>query len=173
MSFNVAKIEEIKQQARRHIDRGALTDGYRADAKEITQLLNDALATELVCILRYKNHHDMAMGLNAEPVAAEFLEHANDEQRHADMLAKRITQLNGTPNYSPVGLAERSHTHYVECNSLGEMIKENLIAERIAVDIYKEVIQYVGDTDPTTRVMLENILKDEEEHADDLANILQ
>jgi len=137
------------------------------------KLLNEALATEIVCTLRYKRHYFMAKGIHAEGVAAEFLEHAQDEQQHADQIAARITQLGGEPDFSPDGLSTRSHAEYVEGDSLGDMIKEDLVAERIAIDSYKEIVLYLGDNDPTTRRLMEEILAKEEEHADDLANLLE
>jgi bacterioferritin len=166
------KLAEVKRRAREHMENGAVTAGYKANREEVIKVLNEALATELVCVMRYKNHYHTADGIHAEAVAAEFAEHAEEEQEHADMLAERIDQLGGNPNYNPAGLTERSHTDYVECNSLVDMIKENLYAERIAVEIYSEVIRYLGDADPTTRRMLEHILKQEEEHADDMAKFL-
>ncbi|MYZ43753.1 ferritin-like domain-containing protein [Schauerella aestuarii] len=165
-------VESIRQRARQSLEDGAVTDGYRGDRETVLKLLNEALATELVCVLRYKRHYFMATGLNAEPVAAEFLEHANEEQGHADTLAERIVQLGGEPNMSPKGLLERSHSEYVECNTLDEMIRENLVAERIAIDSYRQMIDYIGDKDPTTRRVLEEILAVEEEHADDLSDFL-
>ncbi len=158
--------------ATQDLDEGAVTPAYGPHRDAIVKLLNDALATELVCVLRYKRHYFMATGLNAEPVAAEFLEHANEEQGHADTLAERIVQLGGEPNMSPKGLLERSHSEYVECNTLDEMIRENLVAERIAIDSYRQMIDYIGDKDPTTRRVLEEILAVEEEHADDLSDFL-
>jgi len=135
--------------------------------------LNEALATEIVCVLRYKRHYFMATGIHAEGVAAEFLEHANDEQGHADQLAQRIVQLQGEPNFNPEGLLMRSHAEYVEGTTLTDMIKEDLVAERIAIDSYREMIQYFGNEDPTSRRMLEGILAVEEEHADDLVSLLE
>lgn len=165
-------IETIRKRAREHIDQGAITAGYSADRKTVIKLLNDALATEIVCVLRYKYHYFMAKGIHAKSVAAEFLEHANEEQGHADLIAQRITQLDGAPNFSPEGLLTRSHADYVEGEDLVDMIKEDLVAERIAIDSYREIIQYLGATDPTTRRMLEGILAMEEEHAEDLATLL-
>ncbi len=165
-------IKTLRARARKHIEDGAVTAGYKADRKTVIKLLNEALATELVCILRYKRHYFMASGINADAVAQEFLEHANEEQVHADRIAARIVQLKGEPNFSPDGLSSRSHAEYVEGNSLVEMIKEDLVAERIAIDSYAEMIRYIGDKDPTTRRMLEEILAMEEEHADDLASLL-
>ena len=166
-------VEAIRDRARRRIKDGAVTDTYQADREEVITLLNDALATEIVCALRYKRHYFMASGLEAEPAAAEFLEHANEELEHADMLATRIVQLGGEPDFSPRSLAERSHSEYLACNTLQEMLEENLVAERMAVDIYSQIIRYLGEDDPTTRRQLENILATEEEHADDLASLLE
>ncbi|MBV7485565.1 bacterioferritin [Bordetella sp. BOR01] len=170
-SFNM-DVAAIRAKARQDIESGAVTDGYRADRETVLKLLNEALATEVVCVLRYKRHYFMARGLNAEPVAAEFAEHATEELSHADRIAERIVQLGGEPNLSPVGLLERSHSEYVEAHTLKEMIKENLIAERIAIDSYRQMVDYVGDKDPTTRRLLEEILAVEEEHADDLSDFL-
>jgi bacterioferritin len=165
-------IQTLRKDARQHIEKGAVTSGYAADRTTVIRLLNEALATEIVCVLRYKRHYFMAAGIHAAPVAAEFLEHANEEMLHADRIAERIVQLRGEPNFSPDGLAERSHAEYVEGGTLGEMIKEDLIAERIAIESYREMIAYLGEQDPTTRRMLEEILASEEEHADDLSSLL-
>jgi bacterioferritin len=165
-------VQELRRRARQHIEEGAVTDGYRADRDTVLKLLNEALATEIVCVLRYKRHYFMAQGIHADPIAQEFLQHANEEQGHADQIAGRIVQLGGSPNFSPEGLLTRSHSEYVEGQSLVEMIREDLIAERIAIDSYTEMIRYVGDNDITTRRMLEAILAVEEEHADDLASFL-
>lgn len=165
-------VQEIRRRARMHIERGAVTEAYRADRKIVLRLLNEALATEIVCVLRYKRHHFMAMGINAQPIAQEFLQHANEEQGHADEICTRITQLGGEPNLNPEGLLTRSHSEYVEGQSLLDMIREDLVAERVAIDSYSEMIRYVGDDDSTTRRMLEGILAMEEEHADDLVNLL-
>ncbi len=165
-------IQTLRARARKHIEDGAVTVGYKADRETVIKLLNEALATELVCILRYKRHYFMATGINADSVAQEFLQHANEEQQHADQIAARIVQLKGEPNFNPEGLAMRSHAEYVEGENLIDMIKEDLIAERIAIDSYGEMIRYLGDKDITTRRMLEGILAIEEEHADDLASLL-
>jgi len=165
-------IKTLRERARQHIENGAITGGYTGDRETVIRLLNEALATELICILRYKRHYFMATGINAQPVAAEFLQHANEEQMHADQLAGRIVQLGGEPNFSPEGLATRSHAEYVEGETLIDMIKEDLVAERIAVDSYREMINFVAADDPTTRRLLEEILAMEEEHADDLASML-
>jgi len=166
-------IKTLRERARQHIENGAVTEGYRADRETVIKLLNEALATEIVCTLRYRRHYFMASGINAESVAAEFLQHANEEQGHADQIAQRIVQLQGEPNFNPEGLLTRSHAEYVEGNSLTDMIKEDLVAERIAIDSYREMINYLGSDDPTTRRMMEEILAVEEEHADDLVNMLQ
>ena len=166
-------IATLRKRAREHITEGAVTPGYHADRGVVIKLLNEALATEIVCVLRYKRHHFMAKGIHAEGVAAEFLEHANEEQQHADLIAGRITQLGGEPDFSPDGLASRSHAEYVEGENLEDMIREDLVAERIAIDSYLEIITYLGENDPTTRRLMEEILAKEEEHADDLANLLE
>lgn len=168
----LSDIKTLRQRARQEIDKGAVTPGYNADRKHVIKMLNEALATELVCVLRYKRHYFMAAGIHAAPVAAEFLAHAAEEMSHADLLAKRIVELRGEPNFSPDGLAERSHAEYVEGDSLKSMIEENLIAERIAIESYREMAAYLGTEDSTTRRMLETILASEEEHADDLASLL-
>jgi bacterioferritin len=165
-------MKEIKKRARERMDQGALTQGYKANATEVIKLLNEALATELVCVLRYRNHYETAKGIGSDPVADEFLEHAQEEQEHANLLAKRITQLNGNPNYDPSELKQNSHTDYVECETLAEMVQENLVAERIAIEVYSEMIRYIGSNDSTTRRLLEGILEEEEEHADDLSKLL-
>ena len=165
-------IKTLRERARQHMENGAVTQGYSADRESVVKLLNEALATEIVCVLRYKRHYFMASGIHAEGVAAEFLQHANDEQGHADQIAQRIVQLKGEPNFNPEGLLMRSHAEYVEGTSLTEMIKEDLVAERVAIDSYSEMIRYIGDSDSTTRTMLEGILATEEEHADDMANLL-
>src|SRR5512139_2160618 len=169
----LSDIQSLRERARRHIMEGAVTPGYQADREVVIRLLNEALATEIVCVLRYKRHYFMASGINAESVAAEFLQHANDEQGHADEIAQRIVQLKGEPNFNPEGLLMRSHAEYVEGNTLIEMIKEDLVAERIAIDSYREMISYFGYDDPTTRRLMESILAMEEEHADDLVSLLE
>ena len=165
-------VTELRRRAREHVERGAVTEGYRGDRDTVLKLLNEALATEIVCVLRYKRHYFMADGIHAEPVAQEFQQHAVEEQGHADEIAARITQLGGEPNLNPEGLLSRSHSEYVEGTSLVEMIQEDLVAERVAINSYAEMIRYVGDDDPTTRRMLEGILSKEEEHAEDLASLL-
>ena len=166
-------VKTLRERARQHMEQGAVTPGYKADRNTVVKLLNEALATELVCVLRYKRHYFMASGIHAQAVADEFLEHANEEQGHADQIAERIVQLGGEPNLSPEGMLSRSHSEYVEGESLIDMIKENLVAERIAIDSYREMAQYLGDDDPTSRRMMEEILAVEEEHADDLVTLLE
>ncbi len=166
-------IKTLRERARQHIEDGAVTQGYSADRETVIKLLNEALATEIVCVLRYRRHYFMAAGINAEGVASEFLQHANEEQGHADQIAQRIVQLKGEPNFNPDGLLTRSHAEYVEGNTLTEMIREDLVAERIAIDSYREMITYLGNDDPTSRRMLEGILAMEEEHADDLVSLLE
>ena len=166
-------IQTLRARARQHIESGAVTPGYRAHRETVIQLLNEALATEIVCVLRYKRHYFMATGINAQSVAQEFLQHANDEQLHADQIAQRIVQLGGEPNFSPDGLTTRSHSEYVVGESLVDMIKEDLVAERIAIDSYRDMINYFGNDDPTTRRLMETILAMEEEHADDLVSLLE
>ena len=165
-------VQQIKNRARQHIEMGAVTSAYGCDLDTALKLLNEALATEIVCVMRYKLHYQMASGLNSESIANEFQEHAREEQDHVDRIATRISQLNGEPNFNPEGLAERAQTDYVRCESLTEMIQENLIAERIVIDIYNEMIRFFGESDPTTRRLLEHILREEEEHAEDLKNLL-
>jgi bacterioferritin len=166
-------LKAIRARAREKMNEGAVTGAYQADRSHVIEMLNEVLATEIVCVLRYKNHYFMAEGIHAGPVAAEFLEHAQQEQNHADWVAERITQLGGIPNFNPAGLETRAHAEYAESEELEDMIKEDLVAERIAVETYSEVIRWLGDDDPTTRRIVEDILKQEEEHADDLANLLR
>ena len=166
-------IKTLRERARMHMERGAVTEGYRADRETVIKVLNEALATEIVCVLRYRRHYFMASGINAEAVAGEFLQHSNDEQGHADQIAQRIVQLGGEPNLNPEGLLTRSHAEYVEGTTLTDMITEDLVAERIAIDSYREIVQYLGNDDPTTRRLMEEILAVEEEHADDMMNLLQ
>lgn len=168
----VTDVQEIRRRAREHVEQGAVTGGYRADRETVIKLLNEALATEIVCVLRYKRHYFMATGIHAEPVAKEFQQHAAEEQGHADEIAERITQLGGEPNLNPEGLLSRSHSEYAEGDSLTGMIREDLIAERIAIDTYAEMARYFGENDPTSRRMIEGILAKEEEHANELADLL-
>ena len=166
-------ISEIRRRARQHIEDGAVTDSYKGDRKTVLRVLNEALATEIVCVLRYKRHHYMAKGIHSQAVAEEFLEHAAEEQEHADLIAERITQLDGEPNFNPEGLLTRSHSEYVEGESLVDMIKEDLVAERIAIESYSEIIRYLADNDPTSRRLMEEILAKEEEHAEDMKTLLE
>lgn len=169
----LSDVQSIRARARQNIENGAVTSGYGADREKILALLNDALATEIVCVLRYKCHYFLSSGMNAPQVAAEFFEHANEELGHVDQLAARIVQLCGKPNFSPIGLLDRSHAEYVEGDDLKSMIKEDLVAERIAIESYTEMIRYVGDDDVTTCQLLKSILAVEEKHADDLADFLK
>ena len=173
MAEFLTDVETLRQRARANMDQGPITSAYGADRERVVEVLNEALATELVCILRYKRHYFTATGLNAAPVAAEFLQHANEEQQHADQIALRITQLQGEPNFDPEGLATRSHAEYDDSADLLEMVREDLVAERVAIQSYSEIIAWLGSADPTTRRMLEDILAVEEEHADDLLSILE
>lgn len=168
----LSDIQDLRKRARKHIEEGAVTTGYAADRETIIRLLNEALATELICVLRYKRHYFMAKGINSDSVKAEFLEHAEEEMAHADRIAKRIVELGGEPDFSPVGLAARSHAEYIAGDALGSMIKEDLIAERIAIESYREMIVYLADNDPTTQRMLKEILAMEEEHAEDLSSLM-
>jgi bacterioferritin len=168
----LSDVEELRRRARQHIGDGAVTAGYGADREKVIAVLNEALATEIVCVLRYKRHYFMATGIHANAVAEEFQQHATEEQGHADRIAGRITQLGGEPNFSPDGLSSRSHSEYVEGNSLVDMIREDLVAERVAIESYSEIIRFLGDRDVTTRRLMEEILENEEEHADDLRDLL-
>ncbi|HEV3334190.1 MAG TPA: ferritin-like domain-containing protein [Bryobacteraceae bacterium] len=168
----LSDIQEIRRRARQHMEKGAVTDNYKADLQTVLRVLNEALATEIVCVLRYKRHHFMAKGLNAQAVATEFEEHAAEEQTHADQIAGRIAQLGGEPNFNPEGLLMRSHSEYKEGGSLMEMIKEDLVAERIAIESYSEIIRFLGENDPTSRRLMEEILAKEEEHAEDMRTLL-
>jgi bacterioferritin len=169
----LSDVTELRRRAREHIEKGAVTSSYGCDRATVIDLLNQALATEIVCVLRYKRHYYMATGIHAQAVAAEFLEHAGEEQGHADQLAERITQLDGAPDLNPTGLAMRSHSEYIEGKTLIDMIQEDLIAERVAIESYTEMIRYVGEGDPTTRRLLESILAVEEEHAEDMKTLLE
>lgn len=160
------------REAARNIDDGAVTAGYQADRKEIVNLLNGALATELVCVLRYKRHYFTASGLQNGPIKAEFLEHAHEEQDHADLLAERIVQLNGKPDFNPATLMERSHAEYDDSSSIQGMIKANLVAERVAIESYRQMIEKIGESDPTTRHLLIGIMAMEEQHAEDMRDLL-
>ncbi len=167
-----ADIEEIRRRARTKLEEGPITNAYKADRAKVVDVLNEVLATEIVCTLRYKNHYYMAQGIHSQSVANEFLEHAQEEEAHADMVAKRITEIGGNPNYDPEGMRTRSHAEYKACERLEDMIREDLIAERIAIATYSEIVRWLGNDDPTTRRMIEEILATEEEHADDLAKLM-
>ena len=173
MNEFLTDVNEIRRRARKNIEKGAVTAGYKADVKRVVAVLNEVLATELVCVLRYKRHYFTASGINAQGVADEFLQHANEEQGHAVSVAARIVQLDGSPNFNPEGLATRSHSQYDEKASLVDMIREDLIAERIAIETYSEIVRWLGNDDPTTRQLIESILKVEEEHADDMKTLLE
>jgi bacterioferritin len=168
----LADVEEIRCRARQHIENGAVTQSYKGNREVVIRVLNEALATEIVCVLRYKRHHYAAKGIHSQAVAQEFLQHADEEQEHADKLAERITQLDGEANFDPEGLSTRSHSQYVAGDSLTDMIREDLIAERIAIESYSEIIRYLGDNDPTSRRLMEEILAKEEEHAEDMKTLL-
>jgi bacterioferritin len=165
-------VQTLRLRARRHIEEGAVTEGYRGDRTTVLKLLNEALATELVCVLRYRRHHFMARGIASKSVADEFLVHSNEEQGHADRIAERIVQLGGEPDFAPEGLSGRSHAEYIAGSTLVEMIKEDLVAERIAIDSYREIIEYIDQDDPTTSRLMKEILAVEEEHADELSDLL-
>lgn len=173
MADFVSDIEAIRKRARERIEMGPITDAYGADRDSVIAVLNEVLATEIVCVLRYKRHYFTAQGISSGPVAEEFLQHANEEQQHADMAAQRIVQLGGDPDFSPQGLATRAHTDYDALADLLEMVREDLVAERIAIASYQEIVRWLGNDDPTTRRIIEAILEQEEEHADDFLNILQ
>jgi bacterioferritin len=169
---HITQIQELRDRARKQITEGAVTDDYKLDRKQVVELLNGALATEIVCVLRYKFHFFMASGIHSQAVKEEFKEHAAEEQEHADWIAERIKQLGGKPEMNPAVLSGRSHSEYKEGTSLADMIREDLIAERIAIESYREIIQFLGDKDPTSKRLMEKILAKEEEHADDMADLL-
>jgi bacterioferritin len=172
MSDFISDITAVRERARRSIEDGAVTAGYKADREQVVRVLNEALATELVCALRYKRHYFMARGIDSDSVKAEFQEHARQEEEHADWIAERITQLGGEPDFNPAGLADRSHSEYAPGTDLQSMIREDLIAERIAIETYSEIIRWLGDNDPTSRKLMIDVLKVEEEHANDMADLL-
>src|ERR1051326_2914676 len=172
MPHFVRDVEEIRLRAINKMEEGAVTESYKGDVNKTIEILNEALATEIVCVLRYMHHYFMATGLHAKGVADEFKEHADEEREHADMLAERIQQLGGKPDFNPRSLLERSVSQYIEGETLADMIREDLIAERIVIEVYQEMIRYFGNNDPTTRHMIEEILADEEEHASDLSDLL-
>ncbi len=165
-------LDRIRADAREQMAKGAVTTTYGTDVQRVIDVLNEILATEIVCVLRYKRHYYTAQGVHGPAVAAEFLEHANDEQRHADLAAERISQLGGEPDFNPAVLAGRSHTEYAPGTSLRSMIEEDLVAERIAISTYAEIARWLGDGDPTTRRLVEQLLAEEEEHADDLRDLM-
>lgn len=165
-------LNEIRRRAREHMSQGAVTSAYQADKNQVIDVLNQALATEIVCVLRYKNHYYMARGIRGQTCATEFLQHAAEEQQHADLIAERITQLGGSPNLNPEGLATRSHSEYRVGENLKQMLTEDLVAERIAIETYSAIVRWLGDADTTSRRLFETLLAKEEEHADDLANLL-
>ena len=173
MNEHLSDVQTLRANARAHIDQGPVTQAYGADRERVIAVLNEALATELVCVLRYKRHYYMAEGINAAPIAAEFLQHAAEEQGHADQIAARIVQLQGEPDFDPATLVQRSHAEYVAGNDLVEMITEDLVAERVAIASYGEIACWLGDSDITTRRLMESILAVEEEHADDLLTFLK
>ncbi|MEO8342945.1 MAG: ferritin-like domain-containing protein [Gallionella sp.] len=166
-------VKTLRKQARQHLDQGAVTPSYAANRETVLKLLNEALATELVCVLRYRRHYFMARGIESKSIATEFLEHANEELAHADLIAARIVQLGGEPDFSPDTLTGRSHAEYIAADTLVDMIREDLIAERIAIDSYREMIQYLGNQDSTTKRMLESILAVEEQHAEEMSDLLE
>ena len=169
----IADMEAIRKRAREHVQDGAVTGGYKADREQVLKVLNEVLATEIVCVLRYKRHYYMANGVDGEKVAEEFLQHANEEQQHVDLIAERITQLGGAPDFNPATLTSRAHADYVEGETLVDMVRENLVAERIAIEGYSEIARWLGDDDPTTRRLIETILEQEEHHADDMLSFLE
>lgn len=168
----VKDVERIRERAVRKIEEGAVTQSYQGDVEKTIAILNEALATEIVCVLRYMHHYFMATGVHGKSVAGEFKEHADAEREHADQLAERIQQLGGKPDFNPASLLQRSVSQYIEGETLADMIREDLIAERIVIEVYQEMIRHFGTKDPTTRVMIEHILADEEEHASDLSDLL-
>lgn len=172
MATFTADVEAIRSRARQKIEDGAVTPDYKGDVNKAINILNEALATEIVCVLRYLHHYFMATGVHGVSVRDEFKEHADAEREHADRIADRIQQLGGKPDFNPKSLLERSASQYVEGSDLAEMIKEDLVAERIVIEVYSEMIRYFGNDDPTTRIMIEDILKDEEDHASDLSDLL-
>jgi bacterioferritin len=168
----LASVDEMRERARRHLESGAFTDDYKADRAQVARILNEALATELICMLRYKSHYYRARGINSEAVKPEFLQHAIEAQQHADMIAARIVQLNGQPDFNPEGLIGRSRTEYKEPVGLTEMIREDLVSERIAIEFYTEVVRWLGDGDLTTRKVMQDILAVEAQHAEDMKALL-
>ena len=172
MTGFLTDIQTLRDRARAELDKGPITEAYGADRDRVLQVLNEVLATEIVCVLRYKRHYYMASGLSSGNATTEFLQHANEEQLHVDMVAERIVQLQGEPDFNPTSLSSRSHAEYVEGDTLTDMIKEDLVAERVAIASYQEIVRWLGNDDPTTRSMIETILATEEEHADDMLSLL-
>src|ERR1051326_2294029 len=172
MPHFVRDIQEIRQRAIHKMEDGAVTESYKGDVNKTIEILNEALATEIVCVLRYMHHYFMATGVHGAAARDEFKEHADEEREHADLVAERIQQLGGKPDFNPKGLLERSTSHYVEGETLAAMIREDLVAERMGIELYQEMIRYFGNDDPTTRILIEQLLKDEEEHASDLSDLL-
>jgi len=172
MPHFVKDVEDLRRRAIEKMEDGALTQSYKGDVNKTIEILNEALATEIVCVLRYMHHYFMATGVHGKAAADEFKEHADEERQHADMVAERIQQLGGKPDFNPKNLVQRSVSHYVEGESLADMIREDLIAERMVIELYQDMIRHFGNDDPTTRVMIEQLLKDEEEHASDLVDLL-
>jgi len=168
----VSKLEEIRARARQHIEDGAVTKDYPLDRDQAVGVLNEALATEIICVLRYQFHYFMATGIHSQAIAEEFREHAEEEQEHAGRIAERIKQLGGKPEMNPIAVAKASHTEYKEGTSLADMIREDLIAERIVIETYREIVRFFGQKDPVSRLLMEGILAKEEEHADELADLL-
>lgn len=168
----LVNLEEIRARARKQIEDGPITDNYDLDRDRVIAILNAALATEIVCVLRYRYHYYVSSGIHSAAVAQEFLQHSNEEQQHADMLAERITQLGGNPEMNPAVITHVSHSEYKEGESLADMIREDLVAERIAIETYREMVSFFGEKDPTSRRLIEEILAKEEEHADEFAKLL-
>ena len=168
----IRDVQELRRRAEQKMEDGAVTQGYKGDVNKTISILNEALATEIVCVLRYMHHYFMATGVHGAAARDEFKEHADEEREHADLIAERIQQLGGKPDFNPRGLLERSTSHYVEGETLADMIREDLIAERMVIELYQEMIRYFGNDDPTTRILIEQVLKDEEQHASDLSDLL-
>jgi bacterioferritin len=169
----LSDVKTLRERARQNMMNGAVTEGYKADRDQVIKVLNDVLATEIVCTLRYRRHYYMASGINSEAVKDEFLQHAKDEEQHTEWVATRIVQLNGAPNFNPEGLTTRSHSEYAEGTDLISMIREDLVAERIAIQSYSEIARWLSDRDPTSRKVIEDILKTEEDHAEDMKSLLE
>lgn len=173
MAEFLSDVKKLRERARQNMMNGAVTEGYKADRDQVIKVLNDVLATEIICTLRYRRHYYMASGINSEAVKDEFLQHAKDEEQHTEWVATRIVQLNGAPNFNPEGLTTRSHSEYAEGTDLTSMIRENLVAERIAIESYSEIARWLSDRDPTSRKVIEDILRTEEDHAEDMKSLLE